>query len=319
MSEFDAIAQQGSHETAGLEQALLGDYSDNGYALRKVIPLGNLPARTPFKKDTVSLVPDPIDRTGVPRYGHAMPYMVVFLINDTDEPIPRIIGELKKVHSQVKFGGNWFSREPLQIGCGTVPDPKDLPARSALALGGVSDQRGDIAGEIRYVFQLPDRIIASEPQRGRYMASELQVTMSEGIFGSELEPGIRKGLLKNQWNETMSATDLEEFCAILELVRHYRLSLRERAFIMNWMLERTAKHDATREQAKAIARIKALLAKPWLIHNDGQALADRCIAALEAKPSGIYGTPEKCRACVWRFLAHHDRSSEADPENRARG
>jgi hypothetical protein len=36
MSDFDATAQEGPHETAGLAQALLGDYSDNGYALRKV-------------------------------------------------------------------------------------------------------------------------------------------------------------------------------------------------------------------------------------------------------------------------------------------
>ncbi len=302
-SAFEAVAQDESNGPDVSGQPLLSDYSDNGYALRKVIPIRNLPPGIIFKKDDVSLVPNPTDRTGVARYGHAKPYMVVYLINDTDESIPKIIGELNKVHSQVKFGGNWFSREPLQTGCASVPAPGDLPPRSALALGGVSDQRGDIDGEIRYIFNIPGQRITSEPQRGRYVANELQEAMAEEIRESDLQTSLDESFFKNQWNEHMAASNLEEFCAILELIRHYQLSLRERARIMDWMLERAEKHDATPEQAKAIARIKGLLSKPWLIENNGQALADRCIAALEAKPSKSYGTPEKCRACVWRFLA----------------
>lgn len=308
LSGFDAVAQDESNEPDVSGQSLLRDYSDNGYALRRVIPIKNLPPRIIFKKDDVSLVPDPTTRTGVARYGYAKPYMVVYLVNDTDESIAKIIGELNEVHSQVKFGGNWFSREPLQVGCGTVPAPEDLPARSALALGGISDRRGNIDGEIRYIFYIPNRRIASEPQRGRYMAGELQETMGDEVFETDLATSLHGGLLKNQWTESMAATNLEEFCAILELVRHYQLSLRDRAIIMDWILDRAEKHDATQEQAKAIVRIKGLLAKPWLIENDAQTLVDRCVAALEAKPSTsrVYVTPEKCRACVWRFLAFHE-------------
>jgi hypothetical protein len=295
LSEFIAAQDRFKvSDTSG--QPLLSDYSDNGYALRKIIPIKHLPAGIAFMKNDVSLVPDPTDRTGVARYGYEKPYMVVYLINDTDESIPQIVGELKKVHSQVKFGGNWFSREPLQMGCGTVTAPEDLPPRSALALGGISDRRGDIDGEIRYIFNIPNRRIASEPQRGRYVASELQEIMHDEAFGTELTKIIHEGLLKYQWNESMAARNLEELCVILELVRHYKLSLRDRSIIMTWMMDRAERDDATKEQAKAIVRIKGLLAKPWMIENDAQALVDRCIAALEAKPSRVYGTPEKCRA-----------------------
>lgn len=306
VSGIVARGQETPHEASAADASLLRDYSDNGYALRKVIPVAELPARIPFDKGVVSLVPDPLDRTGPPRFGYAKPYMVVYLINDTDEPIPRIIGELHEVRSQVRFGGNWFPREPLYAGCGSVPPPEDLPARSALALGGVSDQRGDIDGVIRYVFQLPGRMITSEPQRGRYIEREFREALSVVFFNPLMETGDLRGLLKNQWDETMVARNIEEFCVLLELARHHQLALRERSVVMNWMLERTKKQDASRDQAMGMRRIKAVLARPWLIDNDGQAFADRCIAALEAEPSGVYGTPEKCRACVWRLLGRSD-------------
>lgn len=298
-----AIGQEAPNKSGHLEESLLQNYADNGYALREVIPIENLPPRILFPKGEVSLVPDPMDRTGQARFGHTKPYMVVYLINDTEEPIQRIIGELSKVRSQVKFGGNWFSREPMYLGCGSVPPPEDLPARTALALGGISDQWGDISGEIRYVFHIPNRRITSKPQRGRYYAKELQETMREmRISHLNIDAILEGSTVKHVQNRSMPARNLEEFCAVLELARHHQLSLRERAAIMNWLLERAKKQDATHEQRKAIVRIKGILNQPWLIEDDSQSLVDRCIAALESKPSTAYGTPEKCRASVWRYL-----------------
>ena len=207
------LGQGVATESAPAEKSLLSDYSDNGYALRQVVPLAKLPPRITFKKGEISLVPDPLDRTGLPRFGYEKPYLVVYLVNDTDEPIPRIIGELEKVHSQIRFGGNWYSREPMQLVCASVLPPTDLPARCALALGGLSDQLGDTGGEIRYIFSIPKRTITSEPQRGRYFAADLRTVLADEEVYPDLW-SIDEGFLKHQWTDSMVATNDEEFCAL---------------------------------------------------------------------------------------------------------
>lgn len=302
-ASLSAVGQDVATESAPAEKPLLRDFPYSGYALRQVIPLEKLPPRITFKKGEVSLIQDPQDRTGLPRFAYEDPYLVVYLVNDTDEPIRGIIGELQKVHSQVRFGGNWYSREPMRLVCASVPPPTDLPARCALALGGLSDQRGDTGGEIRYLFSTPNGTITSEPQRGRYFAADLQAVLADEEMEPDLGLTLHEGSLKHLWQNSIAATNDEEFCALVELVRHHQLAIRQRAVLMDWLLERAAKHDATPEQQQVIKCLKGTLAKPWLIDNDGQTLADRCIAALEAKPSNVYGTPEKCRACVWRFVA----------------
>jgi hypothetical protein len=113
-------------------------YFDNGSNLRAITPIKDLPKRIVFKPGEVSLIADPTDKRGA--------YMVVYLVNDTDQPIHRIIGELNEVFSQVKFGGQWFSREPMIGRCGTVPEPRDLPAHHALALGACRSDLGDTGG-----------------------------------------------------------------------------------------------------------------------------------------------------------------------------
>jgi hypothetical protein len=273
------------------------NYYDNGYAFRAITPIKDLPKRIVFKPGEVSLIADPTDKRGA--------YMVVYLVNDTDRPIPRIIGELNKVSSQVRFGGYWFSREPMKAGCGTVPEPRDLPARHALALGGMRDDLGDIGGEIRYGFHVPGRIIFSEPLRGQYFRKNLQTVMvdecsvffwgrpfDEEPIGSMLAPAA-------------TAESLEAFCVRLELTRNYRLDLKTRSELWDWILERTAKHDATPEQSVAIKAMKTVLSRPWMVENDAQTLADRCVAALEAKTSKIYGSPERRKDVVWRYLADY--------------
>jgi hypothetical protein len=326
-TSLSAVGQGVATADTPAELMLLSDYTNNGRALRKVIPLDKLPPRITFKKGDISLVPDPLDRSGPLGDGPDESYLVVYLVNDTDEPIPEIVGERQNVRSQVRFGGNWYSREPMRTGCASVLPPTDLPARCALALAGLSDQRGDTGGEIRYGFSISNRTITSEPQRGRYFAADLQEVLAD----EELYPDlwlIDEGFFKQQWKEPMVATNDEEFCALVELVRHHQLAVRERAVLMDWLLERAARHDATPEQQRVIRRLQGSLAKPWLIDNDGQILADRCIAALESAPSKVYGTPEKCRACVWRFVAarfpgrqavwHGHESKSADDASVAR-
>lgn len=290
-----------SGETA--EAMVLREFGGYGYALRKVVPLGQLPARIGYLKGEVSLVADPLDRVGPYGQGGGKPYQAVYLVNDTDDAIPGIIGELMTVRSEVEFGGRWYSREPREMVCGSVPRPTDLPARHALALGGVDSQWGDTGGEIRYVFGVPNRTIRSEPQRGRYFSNDLMQVMAKESWTRDLREPLEEGLIKQRWSGSMLANSDEEFCALMELVRHHELAIPDRARIMDWLLERAEKRDATPQKRLTMRRIAEVLAKPWVIDHDGQTLADRCVAALEAKPSHSYGTPEKCRACVWRLVA----------------
>ncbi|HEY1123532.1 MAG TPA: hypothetical protein VGE67_18085, partial [Haloferula sp.] len=74
-------------------------------ALREIIPIRELPSRIKFKSAWLSLLPDPSDFKG--------DYMVVYLVNDTDQPVPRAVGELQNVTSQMSLDGHWFPRDPL--------------------------------------------------------------------------------------------------------------------------------------------------------------------------------------------------------------
>lgn len=302
-SVFRANGQGAPVSGEAAETMALREFGGYGYALRKVVPISQLPARIGYLKGEISLVVDPLDRVGPYGRGEGKPYQAVYLVNDTDDAIPGIIGELQKVRSEVEFGGHWYSREPREMVCASVPPPTDLPARHALALGGVDSQWGDTGGAIRYVFGVPNRTIRSEPQRGRYFANDLMQVMAKESWTRDLREPLEEGLIKQRWSGSMLANSDEEFCALMELVRNHELAIPDRARIMDWLLERAEKRDATPQKRLTMRRIAEVLAKPWVIDHDGQTLADRCVAALEAKPSHSYGTPEKCRACVWRLVA----------------
>lgn len=261
--------------------------------MRNVIPLDQFPEQIVYEKGVVSLIADPSDSRG--------DYMILYLVNDTDQTIPSIIGALNIVHSQVRFGGSWFSRKPMTAVCGTVPVPKDLPARHALALSGIRHDLGDIGGEIRYVFYIPGKAVASGPLRGRYF----QESLREVMMGENLGEPLTKSF-GDKLDGSGGARNLEEYCALLELARNYQLNLNGRANLLKWIIERAANHDATPEQVVAIRTMKAILSRPWMVENDAQSLADRSIAALEGKPSKIYGSPEKCRVSVWRYLSNRE-------------
>ena len=131
-----------------------------------IIVVAELPPEILYEPGKVSLVPDtsdcPADCRGA--------YMDVYLVNDTDHPLRRVVGELQTVGSQMMIGGNWFPRDPLVFRCGTVPVPRDLPPRTALVLGAPCPDTGDIDGEIRYSF--PAAGVTSRPMRGRYSSDQ---------------------------------------------------------------------------------------------------------------------------------------------------
>ena len=271
-----------------------------GYALRKALPIGDLPKRIVFKAGEVSLIADPEDQNGK--------YMVVYLVNDRDEPIKGIIGEMFKVRSEVRVGGIWFDREELEIGCGTFAEPTDLPPRHALALGGVSSDVGDTWGEIRYKFA--GGRLQTEPMRGRYEPDRLfRLRPLRDEREDPLGASIHDGLRKNDWSKNGVAEGPEEFCALLELARNHGQFLSERAVLLDWLMDTAAKRDVQPELRRAVDSIKTTLKKPWIVAEDRQALADRAISALESKQPGVYGTPEKCRVVIWRYLGSRTETS----------
>lgn len=287
------------------------DYYDNGYALRTITPIKDLPKRIVFKPGEVSLVADPTDHRGK--------YMVAYLINDTDSAIEHVVGELHEVASEVKFGGHWFDREEQLGRCGSVRPPAELPPRNALVLGACRSDLGDTGGEIRFRFHIPGRTVTTEVMRGRYFAERINGFVPLSYRYGPLSEAIKEGLINNDWSRSRAARNLEECCAILELARHHTLAVSERAALIDWMLDRTAKRDASPEVRRAISRMRVVLSRPWLIVGDLQFLADRAISAFESKKFAQYGSPERCRAAVWRYLTSIEGEGDGSIRNDGMG
>lgn len=262
----------------------------DGYSFRNT----DLPKRIVFKPGEISLVADPSDHSGE--------RMVVYLVNDTDQPMTGVVGEALKVRSEVRFGGYWFDREELARQYDvSLEKGKDLPPRHALPLGAIRSDLGDTEGEIRYRIAGTD--IRTAPMRGRYEAARLfEVHPLTNDIDNPLGGAIDGGLRKNDWSGNRVARGPEEFCALLELARNHGQFLDERSALLEWLLETAATKDLNPEQRQVVDAIKVILKRPWMVAGDPQALADRVISALESKRPGAYGTPEKCRVVVWRYL-----------------
>ncbi|MGB6221356.1 hypothetical protein [Haloferula sp.] len=260
----------------------------DGSNLRKVIPLDELPARVQHPAGGVHLIPDLSDQ----RDGYA----VFYLINDTDEPIRGIIGPSSNVWSEVRIGGHWFDRKPIKPGCGTTFPPRDLPARSALAVSGITPASGDTDAMIRYRSWANGVYFSTPPIRGKYVAAELAEVMANAGRCDTLHREFKMGLIEGRWGDNLVAKNPEEFAAMLELLRNSQQCLEGRQLIIDWVSDEISSDLQFRE------RIKAILTDAWLAHRDEQMLVDRCLAAIQNTSDPAYGTPENCPGVVWRFL-----------------
>ncbi len=238
------------------------------------------------------MVPDPADVSAG--------YMVVYLVNDTDQPSKGVIGELFKPRSQVKVGEYWFFNQLPELGCGTVPVPRDLPPRHALALGAARLDKGDAPCEKRYEFLG----IMSEPIPGKHFPAETEKAMRIYNPGLRCLVGCEKGLLDGDWKSSELACNAEEVVAILELARHADLCLGQRVLLQEAITEKLRRGTASGKEKTAIKAIQGILAKPWVIRGNFQSFSTRCLEALRESPEEPgYGSPEKFRAIVWRILA----------------
>ena len=273
-----------------------------GYALRKIVPLAKLPPRIGFEPGKLSLVPDPTDATGI--------YMVVYLVNDTDQPVPRVVGENKDVDSQMMINGTWFPRDPLILGCGSVAAPTDLPPRHALALGARRPGLGNSDGVIRYAFPAAD--VFSNPMPGRYESAQVDQVLTYQTSSSALHEAFLVGCENGKWHAGEIARDPEDFAALLEIVRHHQLCVSEKRQIRDWILKQRQQPRIDDNLKKALDRMDEILWMAWIRHDDHQAVVNRCIAALEAPPPGEFGTPERCVGVVWRYLSFGEVARAVD-------
>jgi hypothetical protein len=139
--------------------------------------------------------------------------------------------------------------------------------------------------------------------RGRYDSARLfELHPLTNDRDNPLGGAIESGLRRNDWSGNRVARGPEEFCAFLELARNHGQFLDERSALLEWLLKAAATKDVNPECRQAVDFIKVILKRPWMVAGDTQALADRAISALESKRPGAYGTPEKCRVVVWRYL-----------------
>jgi hypothetical protein len=291
--EGDAPAVSGRLMLGGKNPAHQGR---GGLSLREEVAIADLPKQVIFKQGDVSLVADPKDAKGE--------YMTIYLVNDTDLPISTFIPELKNPISQVKVADHWFSDEETgERSCGgPVSIPKDMPAKSALALGAWYCTKGDTEGKRRFVLYLKNQVIFSEPIRGVCRMADLQ-----GILDDESSPfltfDMQDRLFLKQWGGVGCARSSEEFVAMLELIRNQGMVISQRRNLLDWIGGQKSKTNISPELARAINGMANVLEKPWLVYNDPQKLINRSLIALGGKKSDQYGTPEKCRSMVWRYLS----------------
>lgn len=229
--------------------------------------------------------------------------MTVYLINDTDAPLPGVIGELRKPVTQVKVGGLWLCDEPMFVGCGSVPEPRDLEPRSTLALRGWHEREG-IPCLRRFLFRVDETLtVVSDPIPGFVRLETLETSLAENS-ADRLRQDFDRCLVPDQWKRGTYAKSPEEFAALLELARHHEQCISLRKALLKWMVRESRNGHPPAHLQIAIQSMVDTLGKPWLHSHDGQALADRAIEALRSTDAGKYGTPEKCKAAVWRYLSY---------------
>lgn len=231
----------------------------------------------------------------------------VYLANDSDKPVDGAAWELAEGVLEAKIGGVWKRCQPIELGCGTVDGSRPLPPRKAYLLPSQSGRKGDQEAEMRYV--VFDGAFASPSFRGRYSSRDRAMAAFQEAF------------LKRSWGELPYARSPEELLALLELQRHsegFRMSPE--------YLEGFADQMPFPEDDKARFQNAAtkLLARPQPKLPGYPAFFERCITALSTPATGkhAYGSPERCRAMVWRRLCYPPNafpfiSGESEQESEA--
>ena len=254
-------------------------------------PLTMLPPGIKYEAGKVSLVPDPTDRVGGK--------IAVYLINATDQPLNQADSEAPQCLSEVREGGQWRACDSYLFGCGNSPLPKDLPPGYGKVFAAADPFVGDAEGELRYYLTLPvGKPVVSASFPGRYSSQKLEEATFPGYAGAAIMNGLDG---KKWWDACWSVPHSREEClAAAELERCEGGFTKTRSALVRWNDRNLPGEQMARCHAVSIE----LLGRPWYPEINETRLIQRCLKALahRAGEQAEFGSPERCRAMIWRYL-----------------
>jgi hypothetical protein len=247
----------------------------------------------------VSLIPDLKDSEGA--------LIAVYLANGSEKALRGADTNYAHCFLEVKDGNRWRACQRFIPGCmsGGIPEPEQLQPRFAKIFLGTNPNQGDMAGELRFCLVLPDvRPIVSASFQGRFSSKRFEEAapraspVSKAIADGFADKGLKTA---NDGSPRGLARSPEEYIAAAELERCYDESSATRTALIRWQASAAA---AGEEKAACRKAVAVLLERPWDRQQDASALFERCFTALTRKGGGNmdFGSPERCRAMVWRYL-----------------
>lgn len=262
-------------------------------------PLTMISPGIKFEAGKVSLIPDPTDQGG----GR----IAVYLINATDQPLKWADSVTLRCFLEVRDSGQWRACESYLADCGNNPPPKDLPPGYGKIFVALDPSVGDATGELRYcvtLFEGGPVVSASFP--GKYNSQKLE----EATFPGRAGAAILNGLHGKDWSDSWwsVAHTPEECLAAAELDRCEGGFTTTHSALVRWK-DRNLPGD---EMARCRVVSSELLGRPWYPEIDGSRLIQRCLLALDpgAGERAEFGSPEHCRATIWRYLKSNRRRIE---------
>lgn len=291
-------AEYAKQRAAEQEQALRTQrtISRFGDVSCSTFPLMMLSPGIKYEVGKVSLIPDPTDRGG----GR----IAVYLVNATDQPLPGADSEARQCLLEAKDGGQWRACDNYLFGCGNIPLPKDLPPGYGQIFSAADPSVGDVEGELRYYLSLPScGFIVSASFPGKYDSRRMEEATFKGYAGAAIMNGLDG---RKWWDVSWSVPHSREEClAAAELERCEGGFTKTRSALVLWK-----DRNLPGEQMAYCRAIIELLARPWYPDVDGSRLIQRCAKALTHVEPAEFGSPERCRAMIWRYLKCSRRMRE---------
>lgn len=245
----------------------------------------------------VEYVPGRVSLTAV-RHDRRDRIVPVYLVNDTDAPLPGVVRHRREAVSQCRPGAFWLNDQQPEGGC-APPPAGDLPPRSAIVLRGRTDPTGKQQCERRFAFELDGKVLttasmvdACDPEAvGRLLDEDTSMF---------LEHHFKHAVVTNNLT---SGFDLAEFATVLELVRHWNQSPGLRRNCAEWVVRTRTENLLDGEDFEAFANIVRTLGDPWIHCDDRQSLAEHAYQTLTGFSSESGKEVTSHRAAIWALLA----------------